>query len=279
MTNVLLGLAFFTVALIGPESHSLGSSATEPELSTTERGESALLPRTPLPYDFKIVMAQIALATFGIGSGPFDGIWTPKTQRAVNAYQKIRGIPLTEDLNLTTSESLSKDFDEWNRQVPDPPHMKIDFTQWENGFISAIGTWTSDKNEIWNVSNVTVLTCYRKSKMCLEATAVYNEDVRGLGVWQGFYIIDQWNETEILTVKDRDNCPVSAMNIERSAEAVTGTRFPDGQAGCPDKGAPITLRLTDGYMVNQQAYLGKLDRFRSLIQAPGFALPDGSARR
>jgi hypothetical protein len=82
--------------------------------------------------------------------------------------------------------------------------MTIDFTQWENGHISAIGTWTSDKNERWNLSNATILTCYRNSKLCLEATAVYSEDVKGLGVWQRFYMIDHWNETEIVTVKDRD---------------------------------------------------------------------------
>jgi len=279
MTNVLLGLVFFTVALVGPESQSLGSSPTEPELSTTEPGESTALSRAALAYDIKIVMAQMALDTLGIGSGPFDGIWTPENQRAVNAYQKIRGIPLSEDLNLTTSESLSKDLEEWRQQVPDPPHMTIDFTQWENGYISALGTWTSDKNEKWNLRNVTILTCWRNGKVCLEATAEYREDVRGLGVGQRFYMIDHWNETEIVTVKDRDSCPVSAVNIERSTEAVTSTRFPDGQEGCPDQRTPITLRLIDGYMVKQQADVTRLNRFRSLIQAPGFALPDGSARR
>ena len=89
-------------------------------------------------------------------------------------------------------------------------------------------------------------------------------------------MIDRWNETEIVSVKDRDNCPVSAVNMERSAEAVTGTRFPDGQEGCPDQGAPISLRLTDGYMAKLQADLARRDRFRTLIQALGFALPDGS---
>jgi peptidoglycan hydrolase-like protein with peptidoglycan-binding domain len=279
MTNILLGLFFFTVALVGSESQSLGSSPMEPELGITEGSDLAALSRAPLPSDINIVMAQMALAAFGIGGGPFDGIWTPENQRAVKAYQKIRGIPLTEDLDLTTSMSLSKDLDEWRQQVPYPPFMTIDFTQWENGHISAIGTWTSENNEGWNLSNVTTLSCWRNEKICLEATAEYREDVKGLGVGQRFYMIDHWNESEIVTVKDRDNCPVSAVKIGRSTEAVTSTRFPDGQEGCPDQGAPITLRLIDGYMVRQQAELARLDRFRSLIQSPGFALPDGRARR
>ena len=91
MTNVLLGLVFFTVALVCPEFHSLGSSPTEPELSTTERNESAALLRAPLPYDINIVMAQMALAAFGIGSGPFDEFGLPKPSEPLMRIRKSEG--------------------------------------------------------------------------------------------------------------------------------------------------------------------------------------------
>lgn len=278
MAKVLFGLFVLTIALVGPESQCWATDQERSIKGGKDADASALLSRPPLPYSIQIVMAQMALGTFGIGGGPFDGIWTSQTQRAVNAYQKIRGIPLTQDLNQNTFESLSKDLEEWRQQVPDPPPLTIDFTHWENGHVSAIGTWMSDKKERWNLIHVTSLNCWRKGMLCVEATAEYRENANRIGVGQRFYMIAHWNETEIVTVNERDNCPVSTVRIERSTEAVTGIRFPDGQEACPQQGTPLALRLTDGYMVKQQADLAKMDRFRSLIQAPGFALPDGSGR-
>lgn len=276
MTKVLLSLVFSIIALVVPESQSMGSPPTEPEPNTTESGPSAAQSRPPTRpfYDIKIVMAQMALGTFGLGSGPFDGIWTPQNQHAINAYQKIRGIPLTEGLNSTTLESLSNDLEEWRKQLPDPPPMEIHFTHWEDGYISAIGTWMSDKSEGWNLIHATSLSCWRKGKLCLEATAEYREDLKSLLVGQRFYEIDHWNETEIVTVKERNNCPVSAVHIDRSKETVTGTRFPEGDDGCHQQESSVALHLTDGYMLNLQAHFAKTDRFKPLIQAPGFALPN-----
>src|SRR5438874_554722 len=76
---------------------------------------------------FKVSMTQMALGTFGLGSGPFDGVLTPKTQHAIQAYQKIRGLSQTEGVDLITFKTLMDDFDEWRRPTLFPPSMEIAF--------------------------------------------------------------------------------------------------------------------------------------------------------
>ena len=273
MMKILLGLIFFIVALVGAESQPLALPPPEPEPSTTERGASEALSHPPIPEDMKIEMAQMALGAFGIGSGPFDGTWTLQTQRARNAYQRIRGLPLTDDLNWSTFESLSKDLEEWRTPLVTPPLMQIAFSEWEKGNVSVSGTWMPDKTEGWNVSQVSSLVCWRDWNLCIEATAEYHHPSR-IGVSQRFYVIDHWNETEIETVKEQNKCPVSALHIERSTEAVTATRVSDQlHEGCPQLGVPMALQLRDGYELSIKSQFDRIDRLKPLIQARGFALP------
>lgn len=55
---------------------------------------------------------QIDLNQMGYGSGPVDGVFGPKTRRALRAYQRAHDLPATGRLNIPTIRSLG---------LPPPP--------------------------------------------------------------------------------------------------------------------------------------------------------------
>jgi peptidoglycan hydrolase-like protein with peptidoglycan-binding domain len=271
MTKILFTVILFGSALVGAESHSLASTPVEPIIA--EEGQSKDVSYDPMPFHLKVSMTQMALGTFGIGSGPFDGVLTPETQHAIQAYQKIRGLSPTEGIDLITFKTLMDDFEEWRRPSLFPSSMVIAFSEWEKGYISVSGTWMSEEAAEWNLNQVTSLFCWRDWKLCVEATAESGNNARSIGVSQRTYVIDDWNETEIVTAKERDKCPVSTVHIVRSTQAVTGARFPDEVPQACEQSSPLMLKLVDGYMLYTQVELARLSRFKPIIQAPGFALP------
>ncbi len=55
---------------------------------------------------------QIHLNQMGYGSGPVDGLFGPKTRRALRAYQRANNLPVSGSLNIPTIRSLG---------LPPPP--------------------------------------------------------------------------------------------------------------------------------------------------------------
>jgi len=54
----------------------------------------------------KIKQIQRALRADGFDPGPIDGVIRDKTMRAVNAYQRRKGLPVDAYLNLETVKAL-----------------------------------------------------------------------------------------------------------------------------------------------------------------------------
>lgn len=274
MVKALITLLVFVTALTLPSYHS--SASTQPEPSSQNAPSDPLKGvEFEFPLHMKVTMTQQALGTFGIGGGPFDGIMTPQTQRAIQTYQKIRGLPLTDTIDAVTFKNLMEDFDEWRRHRPLLPVMTLSFSEWDKGYISAIGTWASEAAE-WNPDQATSLFCWRDWKLCVEATAEHRENT--LLVSQRTYLIEEWNENEIVTAKKHNSCPVSTVHIIRSTQEVTGTRFPDQASGTCAQRSPSTIRLVDGFHVYSRDLSALSLRFKPLIQAPGFALPQQNER-
>lgn len=276
MIRSFFTLIVFGVGLLGiPESWGNTIPKTEQAQVGIDRVPSEKMHLDPRAFQFNIVMAQMALGAFGIGGGPFDGVLSERTKEAIGAYQRIRGITPTADLDSVTFEALMKDFDDWRHNPPMLPGMKMALSEWDKGNVSAAGTWTSEGRPEWNPSQVTSLFCWRDWKLCVEATAEYSDGVRSIGVSQRSFSIAHWDEVEIVTERERDSCPVSAIRIDRATQAVTGIRLPDKMSEqCDRSSTGIILRLTDGMMLSFQAMASNLARFKAIIQAPGFAIDD-----
>ena len=54
----------------------------------------------------RITSIQTALQRAGHNPGPIDGVIGADTMRAVNAYQRQKGLPVDEYLNIATVRSL-----------------------------------------------------------------------------------------------------------------------------------------------------------------------------
>jgi peptidoglycan hydrolase-like protein with peptidoglycan-binding domain len=82
--------------LTGPSDRPI----TRIDISTT--GSTSPAP----PSKEQIRTAQEALVDFGYGSLEADGVFGPSTSKAVEAFERAKGLPVTGKLGLTTLEAL-----------------------------------------------------------------------------------------------------------------------------------------------------------------------------
>ena len=81
--------------------------APEPLPETTEPAESE--PPKPAPVvDEELLLAQKVLKDMGLYTGQLDGIYGPKTRKALLDYQYWNGLALTGELDLQTKISLEQ---------------------------------------------------------------------------------------------------------------------------------------------------------------------------
>ena len=81
----------------------------EPEPVPQEADTSADEPVKPPPVvDEELLVAQKTLKDMGLYSGQLDGIYGPKTRKALLDYQYWNGLALTGELDLQTKISLEQ---------------------------------------------------------------------------------------------------------------------------------------------------------------------------
>ena len=92
-----------------PESPSIVVAGTNvPTTASPARVSGGLtFPSYSTAFDERILEAQIALAGWGISSGPLDGLKGGQTRAALRAFQKKEGLPATGELDEATATRLA----------------------------------------------------------------------------------------------------------------------------------------------------------------------------
>src|SRR5688500_7826504 len=77
-------------------------------LLTLEADSAAQTPAAQAPVVSDILAGQIMLDRAGFSSGEIDGRTGANTRRAINAFQKAQGLPVTGQLDAETWQRLSE---------------------------------------------------------------------------------------------------------------------------------------------------------------------------
>lgn len=90
-----------------------GSGRTNPSVSASAASSASPSPQSTnaaarLPFDERLLAAQVALGWHGISSGPFDGVKGAQTRAAVQVFQKIAVLPVTGALDDLTLAALGE---------------------------------------------------------------------------------------------------------------------------------------------------------------------------
>jgi hypothetical protein len=217
-------------------------------------------------------MAELVLAEAGYDPGPFDGVLDERTQTALRAYQKNRGIPVTGDpLSYDTLKQLEKDKEIFDHQVPYLASLFVSTDMWDYGYVSAKGTWTISGEKQGFPEQTSEIECFKDIGKCIAATAILHHDgTTLLEVQLDIYNIERWDEHEIVT-KPRETamgCVRYVYRFNRLSKSVTGTRSTISDEGlCKglDKGEKH-LVLVDGFEITRNLMEDLQKKRRDLIQ-------------
>src|SRR5205814_1499015 len=81
-----------------------------PAASTTDRSNALSTPAgVRVPFDERLLAAQVALGRFGISPGSLDGVMGAQTRAALRAFQKKENLPATGALDEPTQAKLLLD--------------------------------------------------------------------------------------------------------------------------------------------------------------------------
>jgi hypothetical protein len=108
---------------------------------------------------------------------------------------------------------------------------RVDVASWDEGYISATGTWVIHQERHSTPINASLVKCYRGTSECFEAQA---------SVFQGYlspdlirYPIHRWDETRVEFTHDLP-CVTYTYAVDRATQKLSGRRLKkDGHAeGC-----------------------------------------------
>ena len=281
--GALLILAFAALGLLGQFLLGGVSSvwAAEGRLSEEEVRQSnaalAELKRRPELYRQMVAGIQSALGAFGFGIGPFDGGLDANTREAIRKYQRIRQLPETGDIDLTTWLKITRDF---NVLMAAPvvilPGTDFDDASWDQGYVLARGTLIAVGHEQGYPVQRTEMQCYKDRKICIQATAVVYELGRQLDVETKVFEIERWDRHEIVTRPDELLCVRYTLRFVRATKSVTGVRLRTRDTGplCKGLEPELEIRLVDGFKAVTWPLMEKRRAaVREVMQAPGWFEP------
>lgn len=216
-------------------------------------------------------IAEIVLAELGYGTGPFDGVQDKKTITALREYEKKRGIPVTGDpLSYETFNQLEKDKNIIDYQPVSLPGLHIFTEMWDDGYVSASGTWIISGEKMGWPEQTSKIDCYKNIGKCIEATAIVSGegDMRVLSVDIDTYEIERWDQHEIVTKPLQFLCTRYVRRFNRLQKSVTGIRSTiSNHEGC--KGIEASqkyLVLTDGFKVYWELKQNRMKKMQELVQ-------------
>lgn len=214
-------------------------------------------------------LAQMALGTFGYGTGPFDGVMDQKTKTAILVYQKTRGLRQSGEIDHLTMINIFEDFELSRKSIPYLSSLNVYTDGWGEGYFKAAGTWVIEQNTMGNPIQTTEIQCYEPAKVCVEATAELGKD-DFLFVSSANHRIERWDKYEIVTSPKEFGCVRYTMRVLREQKSVTASRIRtkiDGE--CNHAENELHLRLDDGFKIQRELQSKKAEAMKQFMQAPG----------
>ena len=226
---------------------------------------------------FFVLATQTLLGRLGYDVGPFDGVLGDRAQAALKLYQRNRGLPITGDpLSFKTAEQVSADFVALDQQTVNLPRLAIDIDAWDDGYVSAEGTWALQGEEQAWPEQTSRIRCLRNHGICLETTAIVESSLfgtaeRSLSVDLVIYQIERWDNVELVTKPYRGAyCVQQVRRISRIQKSVTGIRSTVSTDDLCQGMAEKYLVLVDGLELSQELQKKQSETWLSLMQiSPG----------
>lgn len=202
------------------------------------------------------LFVQLLLGRLGYGIGPYGVVLDEKAQKALREYQKLRNLPVTGDpLSFETFEQINKDSELLDYQPVTLPSLHIFLDSWNQGYVSAKGTWVLTNEKMGVPEQTSDIRCVRDRRTCTEATAIVSGkgSNRSLTVDTDFYEIESWDEYEIVTkpIETGFGCARYVRRFNRVQKTVTGLRSTISTGGaCKGVEAKeLNMMLSDGFKV------------------------------
>jgi len=203
-----------------------------------------------------VIAAELVLAALGYGIGPFSGTLDEKIRSALRTYEKKRNIPVTGDpLSFDTMQQLESDMKTIEYHPISLPFLHVSTDLWEDGYVSASGTWVLSNEKMGEPEQTSKINCYRSMNRCIEAVAVIGGEgsERRLFVDIEIYEIERWDAHEIVTkpLQTTFGCVRYLRRFNRLQKSVTGIRSTISDEGIC-KGVDTQEKhmvLTDGFKV------------------------------
>lgn len=249
------------------EAHKEQEAKTQREASAEE--DFAAIKKDPKRLKQTIAMIQMALGALGYGVGPFDGTMTPQTQKALEAYQEKKHLAATGTLTAETVVKLFEDGLLTRNHIAGLPPRHVFVDLWEDGFVSARGTWMIDDELMGQPVQTTELNCYKDRRMCIDATAIMT-DGDFLSLDTTLYDIERWDQHEITTKPYNFICVRYTLRIGRIEQSVTALRLKTRSDGtCKAIRQEMHLTLKDGLDATAQLKKETAAKLRDVLLAPG----------
>ena len=154
------------------------------------------------------------------------------------------------------------------------PRLVINTDAWDDGYVSAEGTWAMQGEEQAWPEQTSKLWCFRSLGICHEVTAIvesYGAGIRSLSVDLNTYEIERWDDVELVTKPYHGAyCVQHTRRISRVQESVTGIRSTVSTDELCKGLAEKYLVLVDGLELSQRLRDKRIETWRSLTQiSPG----------
>lgn len=238
------------------------------ELQTLKREKPSEYTKMQTTFTF---LAELILAELGYGTGPFKGVLDEKTQNALRAYERNRGLLVTGDpLSFETVEQLRVDREAYNYRPVSLPSLYVFTDLWESGYVSARGTWVISGEQMALPEQTSRIDCHRHFGTCTEATAIVSADGdnRHLSVNIDTYEIESWDKHEIITKPLQFECTRYIRRVNRAQKSITGIRSTtSNEDTCKaiDR-SEKHLVMTKGFKVYWELEQARQKKWRELLQ-------------
>ena len=147
--------------------------------------------------------------------------------------------------------------------------------QWDQGYVSAKGTWASDQEGSVDPLNVSDITCLRDHKLCFIAEAsVYDLHGKYLDADGSFADIKRWDNSTLEYQTDAQ-CVSYTYVIDRATQKLIARRVkkPDAKDGlCSSTDDDLTLNFVPGFNVVQALKKEAAPNTVALVAATAFVL-------
>jgi putative peptidoglycan binding protein len=163
------------------------------------------------------LMAQMDLAEMGYGTS-FTANLDEGTKEALRAYQALRGLPETADVDPLTIDQLRADEGLLHREELFLSPFQFIAAGWDQGGFTSIGSWLEDGAAEPEVEE-SQLECDRDWKLCIDGQARLLKGFGGginlVGKFEA-YQIKQWDKYEIVAVSPYPSpCERDTLRINR----------------------------------------------------------------